>query len=105
MKVLVPIVTVPVRELVPVLAATWSVTVPLPSPVAPALTLIHEALLVATQGQTALAVTVTLAEPPAAGSDTFVAEMVGGQDAVNPNVFERALGVTPPGPTALTTAS
>jgi hypothetical protein len=63
-KVLPPIVTVPVRELLPVLAATLSCTVPLPEPVAPEVTLIHEALLVADQLHPLVAVTPTLAEPP-----------------------------------------
>ena len=48
-KVCPAIVIVPVREVVPVLAATLKLTVPLPLPFAPAVTVIQAALLAAVQ--------------------------------------------------------
>ena len=45
---------VPVRGLVVGLEATEYVTVPLPSPVAPPVIVIHESAVAASQGQTAL---------------------------------------------------
>jgi hypothetical protein len=102
--VLPAIVSVPVR-LVPVFAATPKVTVPFPVPAAPAVTVIHAALLTAVHTQPAGALTVVPAVPPAAVSDWLAGEMVGAHGAVNENVFERALGAVPPGPTALTTVS
>ena len=59
------IVSVPVREVPAVLAATLNPTVPLPVPLAPDVTEIHDALLVAVRAQPVVPVTVTLAEPPA----------------------------------------
>ena len=50
----------PDRDAVPVLAAAVNVTVPLPEPFAPAVTVIHALLLVAVQLQPAGAVTVTV---------------------------------------------
>ena len=60
------IVTVPVRVVVAVLAATLSVTVPLPDPLAPA-TVIQVALLRAVQLQPAAVVTDVFADPPVVG--------------------------------------
>jgi hypothetical protein len=48
---------------VPVLAATANVTVPLPSPLAPAVTVIHDTPLTAVQLQPAVVVTVTVPLP------------------------------------------
>jgi len=59
-NVLPAIVSVPVREVEPVLAPTLYVTVPLPVPLAPAVTLSQPALVVAVQTHPALAVTVTV---------------------------------------------
>ena len=59
-KVLPAIVTVPVRELVVVLAATLTCTVPLPLPDVPDVTVIQDALLVDVHAQPAVAVTATL---------------------------------------------
>ena len=59
-KVLPAIVTVPVRDVVPVFAATSYVTDPLPLPVAPALIVIQAALLVAVHAHPLPAVTVTV---------------------------------------------
>ena len=68
MKVWPPIVTVPVRAPA-VFAATFSVTVPLPLPLAPFVTVIHVALLVAGREHPLGAVTVTLRPViPAAGT-------------------------------------
>lgn len=59
MKVLPAIVIVPVRDVFAVFAATEYVTVPLPDPLAPPVTAIQFALLVAVHVQPADAVTPT----------------------------------------------
>ena len=69
-------VRVPVREVVAVLAATLRLTVPLPEPLAPAVTVIQVALLVAVHAQPVPAVTVTLLGPPAAVALRAVADRV-----------------------------
>ena len=66
------IVTVPVRELAVVLVATLRDTVPLPVPLAPDVTLIHDALLVADRAQPVVPVTVTLTPPPTAATLVLV---------------------------------
>jgi hypothetical protein len=104
-KVLPAIVSVPVRLVVPVLAATLKVTVPPPVPAAPAVTVIHTALLTAVHVQPAAALTVVLTVPPAAVNDWLVGEIAGAHGAVNEKVFERALAALPPAPTAETTVS
>jgi hypothetical protein len=104
-KVLPAIVKVPVRLVVAVLALAVNVTVPDPVPAAPALIVIQPALLTALQAQPVPALTVLLPLPPAAAMAWDVGEIVGAHGAVNANVFERALGVVPPGPTADTTDS
>ena len=63
------IVSVPVRVVVAVFAATLKDVVPLPDPVAPPVTVIHDALLVADQPQPVPAVTVLPPVPPAAVND------------------------------------
>ena len=63
-KVLPAIVTVPVRVVVAAFAATVSVTVPLPEPLAPLATLIQLALLTAVHAQPAAVVTDVLSDPP-----------------------------------------
>ncbi len=60
------IVTVPDSPLVLVLAATDRPTLPLPEPVVPEVTVIHEVLLKEDQPHPALAVTETAAVPPVA---------------------------------------
>jgi len=60
------IVTVPVRDVVPVYVAALRVTVSVPEPLAPPVTVIHPALLVDVQVQPIGAVTVTVPLPPAA---------------------------------------
>jgi hypothetical protein len=57
---------VPLRELLPVLAATVNPTLPLPVPEVPAVMLIHDALVVAVHAQLLTdAVTAIEPEPPA----------------------------------------
>jgi hypothetical protein len=63
-KVLPAIVSVPVRGAVTVFAATVNVTLPEPDPVAPPVTLIHAALLLAVHEQPDPAVTTLLPDPP-----------------------------------------
>ena len=60
-------VTVPVRVVVAVFAATLSVTIPLPDPLAPLATLIQVALLRAVQPQPDPVVTDVLTDPPVVG--------------------------------------
>lgn len=64
-----PAVIVPVRCVVAVFAATLNVTVPLPEPLAPAVTTIQLALLDADHVQPSPALTANEPEPPAAGID------------------------------------
>jgi hypothetical protein len=59
---------VPVRDVPAVFAATLSDTVPLPVPLAPDDTVIHDALLEAVRAQPVVPVTVTLTVPPAAAT-------------------------------------
>jgi hypothetical protein len=69
-------VIVPVRPVVDAFAATLYETVPLPLPLAPAVTVIHDALLVAVQAHDpAFAVTETVPAPPAAVGELAVGEM------------------------------
>jgi hypothetical protein len=60
------IVRVPVLELVDVFALTEYVTVPLPVPDAPAVMVIHDALLAADQAHVEATVTVAFSDPPLA---------------------------------------
>jgi hypothetical protein len=64
-----PAVIVPVRGEVVVFAATVNATVPLPKPLAPAVTVIQAALLDAFHAQPALVVTVNEPLPPVASMD------------------------------------
>ena len=104
-KVFPATVAVPVRDAVPVLAATLKLTVPAPLPAAPVATVIQDALLTAVHGQPAAALTVVLAVPPAADTDWLMGEIVGAHVTLNEKLFERALEALPPGPTARTAAS
>jgi hypothetical protein len=65
-KVWPAMVAVPVRAVVEVLAATSSETVPSPLPLAPLVTVSHDAVLVAVHAQPDGLVTVTLSDSPAA---------------------------------------
>jgi hypothetical protein len=67
-----PIVIVPERLVVVVLAAALKLTVPLPEPLAPAVTVSQLALLVAVHAQPVPAVTFVLPVPPVAA--TFAAD-------------------------------
>jgi len=69
------IIAVPVRAVVPGLASIVTVTDPLPLPEAGP-TAIHDAPLDAVQLQPAAAVTVTLAVPAAAGTESVAGESV-----------------------------
>jgi hypothetical protein len=80
-NVVPPIVSVPVRGVVVVLAATLYVTEPLPLPVAPAVTVIQASLLVAVQPQPLAAVTVTVPVPAADVGLADAGEMVDVQGA------------------------
>ena len=68
-KVLLPIVTVPVREVVPGFDATLSVTVPVAIPVAPDVTVIQASLLTAVHAHPVPPLTVTVTEPPVPVND------------------------------------
>jgi hypothetical protein len=74
------IVTVPAL-VVPVDAATLSVTAPFPLPLAPALTVIHDTLLAAVQAQPAPAVTLTVVVPPPASTVADAGVMAKAQPA------------------------
>ena len=99
------IVRVPVRLVVAPLAATVNVVVPGPVPAAPELTVIHAALLTADHTQPVPTLTVLLPVPPPATTVCEVGEILGAQGAEKANVFDRALAVLPPGPTAETMVS
>ena len=68
------IVSVPVRGLVEVFAATEYATVPIPVPLPPLVTVIHAALLTPVHAQPLVVVTVVDNGPPAAGADCAVDE-------------------------------
>ena len=106
-KVAPAIVSVPVREVVTVFAATLNDAVPGPVPVAPAVTVIQVgSLLTAVHPHPAAAVTVALPVPPAAVTDWLSGVTVGAPHVgVNPNVLERVPPLLPPGPTACTSTS
>jgi hypothetical protein len=71
-KVWPAIVAVPVREVVAVLAAMLIVTVPLPTPLTPSVTLIHDVALDALHAQPPGLVTATLVRSPAATTVALV---------------------------------
>jgi hypothetical protein len=81
------------------------VTVPLPVPLAPDVTVIHEALLTAVHPQPLPAVTVTLPDPPPDPKLCEVGDAAYVQEDVKPNVLDSALAALPPGPTAATSAT
>lgn len=70
------IVTVPVRDVVAVLAATDIETVPLPVPDPPAVTMIHPAPLAAVQLQPLVPETLAVKGPPIAVADFEVGDTV-----------------------------
>jgi len=75
------IVTVPVRDAVPVFAATLSDTVPLPLPEEPEVTVIHATLLSADHPHEVPAVTPTVNVPPPEPADWLAGEMLKVQPA------------------------
>jgi hypothetical protein len=102
-KVLPAIVSVPLRGVVAVFAATLNVTEPLPDPLEPAVTVIQLALLVAVHPHPAVAATLALPVLPPAGTAWLSGVTVGvAQLGVKENVLETALRVEPPGPLAPT---
>ena len=70
------IVSVPVRLAIVGFAATLKPALPDPVPLAPLVTVIHGALLVAVHAQPDNVVTVLLPLPPAAANDWFAGEML-----------------------------
>ena len=105
-KVAPAIVSVPVRGVVTVFAATLNDALPGPVPVAPAVTVIHVSLLTAVHPHPAAAVTVALPVPPAAGTAWLTGVTVGAPHVgVNANVLDRVPPLLPPGPTACTSTS
>ena len=100
LKMLPAIVSVPVRALAAVFAAALKVTEPFPLPVAPAVTVIHDALLEAVHAQPVPTMTEALPLPPAATTDKPVGETVATQGDVNANVLETMLVADPDGPIA-----
>lgn len=80
-NVLAPTATVPVRDVVVGFAATVYETLPLPLPVAPLLTVIHEELLAAVHAQPVAAVTLMVPAPPSAATLADVAVIAGAQAA------------------------
>lgn len=81
MKVEPAIVRVPVRLEATGFAATLNPAVPLPDPVAPLVTVIHESLLAAVHGQPVAAVTLLLPVPADAVKDWLAGVMDGEHDA------------------------
>ena len=75
LNVVPAIVSVPDRLVVAVLVATLNAVVPGPVPPAPAVMLIHAALLAAVHAQAAPAVTVLPPVPPVAAKESLVGEM------------------------------
>jgi hypothetical protein len=100
------IVSDPTRCVVFGFAATLYGTVALPMPLVMPVSVIQELLLTAVHEQPVVAVSATV---PVAAADVMlrlVGAIVGGEHAgENENPFDTALGVVPPGPTALTRAS
>ena len=105
-KVCPAMVSVPVRELVPVLAATVKATLPLPVRLLPPVKVIQLALLATVHAHALVVVTVVLPVPPAAATLCDVGDNAKLHVAgVNENVFDSALLAIPPGPTAATSAT
>ena len=72
-----------VRPVVLVLAAALNATVPVPVPLAPDVTVSHDALLLAVHPQPLVAVIVTEPVPPAEGSDWVFAESAYEQESAD----------------------
>ena len=91
MKVSPAIVTVPNRDAVAEVAATFSDTMPLPVPVAPAVTVIQLALLVAVRAHPVVPVIVTVTGPPAAPRLWYAGDKLKGPHVTTPD----CVGATP----------
>ena len=76
LNVVPAIVSVPLRLVIAVFAATVKLVLPGPDPEAPLVTVIHDALLLAVHAQPAPAVTALELVPPAAVNDWLAGEMV-----------------------------
>jgi len=74
-KVFPAMVSIPVRELAPVFCAAEYVTVPLPVMLPDDVMVIQPALLAAVHAHPVPAVTLTLPDPPEAGTDALTGEM------------------------------
>ena len=101
-KVIPATLSVPVRADVAVFAAAEKLTVPFPLPDVPAVTVSHDAPLVAVHAQPVTTLTLTDPVDAAALSAADVADSVGAHGAERANVFDTALVVDPPGPMAVT---
>ena len=101
-KVFPAIVSVPERDVVPVLAVAENATVPFPVPLAPDVIDSHDTLSVVVHVQPAATVTVTEPVPPDAPTDAAVEFSAGAHTvaAENPNVLVSGLDEEPPGPFA-----
>jgi hypothetical protein len=97
-KVLPPAVMVPVRDEVPVFAATEKLMVPDPEPLDPDVIVIHAALLTAVHRQPSATFRPTLPVPPSAGRDVPAKASEGEHEAENEKVFDGSLAAEPPGP-------
>jgi hypothetical protein len=84
-KISPPMLIVPLRCEAPVFALALKPTLPLPEPLAPLVTVSHDALLTAVHPQPPAALTVTVPDPAAAVSDWLNGEMDGSQGAENAN--------------------
>jgi len=101
-KVVPAMVSVPLRD-APVLAAIVKRAVPEPVPAAPAVSVIHAALLWLIHAHDAEdVVTLTLPVPPVLGKDADEAESEALQGAEKAKVFDSSLTADPPGPSAET---
>ena len=99
-------VIVPVRELVFGLDEALNVTVPLPLPLAPPVTVSQDVLLLtAVHAHPVAAVTPTLPVAVPAPTDCPVELSDGTHPPWNVKLFDKVLAVEPPGPIAVTRAS
>ena len=101
-KVIPATLSVPVRAEVAVFAAAEKLTVPFPLPGVPAVTVSHDAALVAVHAQPVATLTLTDPVDAAAPSAADVADSVGAHGAERANVFDTALVADPPGPMDVT---
>ena len=101
-KVIPATVSVPVRADVVVFAAAEKLTVPFPLPGVPAVTVSHDAPLVAVHAQPVATLTLTDPVDAAAPSAADVADSADAHGPERANLFETALIVDPPGPMDVT---